>query len=99
MNLTSRCRYSHLQCPFPKTKKKPFSDYLKENIVITTSGKYNPEALICAISALGSDRVLFAADYPFVTPREAVELIEGTPLKNSDKEKIYHLNARRWLRL
>ena len=83
----------------PRKLKKLFSEYIKENIVITTSGKYKPEALVCAISALGADRILFAADYPWVTPKEAVEHIERAPISDSDKEKIYHLNAERWLRL
>jgi predicted TIM-barrel fold metal-dependent hydrolase len=76
-----------------------FSEYIKENIVITTSGKYKPEALVCAISAMGADRILFAADYPWVMPEEAVEHIERSPISDSEKEKIYHLNAERWLKL
>ncbi len=79
--------------------KRLFSEYIKENILITTSGKYQPEALICAVSALGADRVLFAVDYPWVSPKEGVELVERTPLSDTDKEKIYHLNAERWLKL
>lgn len=79
--------------------KRLFSQYIKENFLITTSGKYQPEALVCAISAMGADRILFAADYPWVSPKEAVEHIERTPISDSDKEKIYHLNAERWLKL
>jgi 2,3-dihydroxybenzoate decarboxylase len=82
-----------------KRLKKSFSTYIKENIVITTSGKYNPEALVCAITAMGIDRVLFAADYPFVAPKESVQLIESTQISDLEKEKIYHLNAERWLKL
>ena len=83
----------------PRKLKRLFSEYVRENILITTSGKYRPEALVCAVSALGADRILFAADYPWVSPKEAVELIESTPLSDSDKEKIYHRNAERWLKL
>jgi 2,3-dihydroxybenzoate decarboxylase len=79
--------------------KKLFSEYIKENIIVTTSGKYNPEALVCAISAMGIDRVLFAVDYPFAAPKEAVQQIERSPISDLDKEKIYHLNAERWLKL
>ena len=79
--------------------KKLFSEYVKENIVITTSGRYRPETLICAISAMGIERVLFAVDYPFVAPKDAVQQIESTPISDTDKEKIYHLNAERWLKL
>ena len=79
--------------------KKPLSHYIKENIVITTSSRYNPEALVCAVHALGADRILFAADYPYLTPKEAVGLIENTPISDWEKEQIYHLNAERWLKL
>jgi 2,3-dihydroxybenzoate decarboxylase len=83
----------------PVMLNKPFSQYVMENVMITTSGKYNPEALLCAISALGADRILFAADYPWVTPKEAVEHLERTPMSNADREKIYHLNAERVFKL
>lgn len=81
-----------------KLKKLP-SEYIKGNIVITTSGKYSPGAMLCAVKEMGADRILFAADYPWVSPKEAVELLENTGISKSDKEKIYHLNAERWLRL
>jgi predicted TIM-barrel fold metal-dependent hydrolase len=48
---------------------------------------------------MGIDRVLFAVDYPFVEPKDAVQQIERTPISDLDKEKIYHLNAERWLKL
>jgi len=83
----------------PKKLKKSLSEYIKENVLITTSGLYHPEALVCAISAMGAERVLFAVDYPFVDPKVSVGLFERTPMNASDKEKIYHLNAERWLRL
>ena len=44
---------------------KPPSDYIKDNIVVTTSGMCSAEPLNCTIAALGHDRVMFAADYPF----------------------------------
>src|SRR5882762_5796675 len=44
---------------------KPPSDYIHENILVTTSGMCSAEPLTCAMSALGRDRVMFAADYPF----------------------------------
>jgi 2,3-dihydroxybenzoate decarboxylase len=83
----------------PVKLKKLFSQYIQDNIVVTTSGKYRPEALLCTIAALGADRVLFAVDYPWVTPEDGVACVENTPLSDSDREKIYHLNAERLLRL
>ncbi len=85
---------------FHKTKlKKMPSDYIRENIMITTSGKYSASALMCAIRELGADRILFAGDYPWVTPGEAVELIERVPMSDAERETIYHQNAERLLKL
>jgi 2,3-dihydroxybenzoate decarboxylase len=81
-----------------KLNKLP-SDYIRENIMITTSGKYSAGALLCALRELGADRILFAGDYPWVTPKEAVELIERVPMSETDKEKIYHGNAERLFKL
>ena len=85
---------------FKKTKLKKWpSDYIKENIVITTSGKYSPAAMLCAIKEMGADRIIFAGDYSWVSPKEAVEHLERTGISDADKEKIYHLNAERLLKL
>jgi 2,3-dihydroxybenzoate decarboxylase len=83
----------------PGKLKKLLSEYIKDNVLVTTSGLYKPEALVCAINAVGAERVLFAVDYPFVDPKVSVELLERTPMSDSDREKIYHLNAERWLKL
>jgi predicted TIM-barrel fold metal-dependent hydrolase len=79
--------------------KKLFSKYIKENIIITTSGKYQPEGSRVRRNRDGADRILFATDYPFGTPEEAVEYVEKFPISDSNKEKIYHLNAERLMRL
>lgn len=79
--------------------KKVLSAYIKENILITTSGWYQPEALTCCINAIGSDRILFATDYPWVDASLAIQMFERTPMSAADREKIYHGNAERWLKV
>jgi len=81
-----------------KIKKMP-SDYIKENIMVTTSGWYLPATLRCAIDALGADRVLYSTDYPFRSFEEQIQLVENTPLSDEEKEKVYHVNAERLLGL
>ncbi len=83
----------------PVKLKKLYSQYIRENIVVTTSGKYRPEALLCAKAALGADRVLFSVDYPWVTPQDGVACFENTPMSDSDREKISCLNAEGLLKL
>jgi 2,3-dihydroxybenzoate decarboxylase len=81
-----------------KIKKLP-SQYIRENIVITTSGQFANEPLLCAIQALGADRVLFSVDYPYEYVHEGVEFIEAAPISIEDKEKICYRNAERLLKL
>jgi predicted TIM-barrel fold metal-dependent hydrolase len=46
---------------------------------------------------LGADRILFAVDDPHEPGDEAVKFMDALPICDSDKEKIYHLNAERLL--
>ena len=79
--------------------KKPPSQYIKENIWITTSGQAAMEPLQCAMSGLGVDHMLFAVDYPFENTEDAASFIENAPMSDADKAKICHLNAERLFRL
>lgn len=73
------------------------STYFKTNVYITTSGRYYPPAMRCAVDAMGADRVLFACDYPFVTMEDGVALLEACDLTQEEKELICYKNAQRLL--
>ena len=75
------------------------SEVIKKNIVITTSGVCADSALLCALSALGEDSVLFSVDYPFEDGEVAAQFIESAPISESTRVKICHGNAERILRL
>ena len=81
-----------------KIKKMP-SQYVRENFFVTTSGMFWQPAFMCAYLALGADKILFAVDYPFESNAEAVDFMEALPICDVDKEKIYHANAEKLLRL
>jgi 2,3-dihydroxybenzoate decarboxylase len=78
---------------------KPPSQYIKDNVFITTSGMCSAEPLTCSISALGHDRVMFAADYPFEQAEEAAHFIDTVPLDEQVREDICRSNAVRLLGL
>jgi predicted TIM-barrel fold metal-dependent hydrolase len=78
----------------PKIQRKP-SDVLRENLFVTTSGRFYEPAFRCTVEALGTDRVLFGTDHPYETMSDGVEFIESVTLSQEDKQKIYHLNAAR----
>jgi 2,3-dihydroxybenzoate decarboxylase len=78
---------------------KPPSQYIKENIVVTTSGMCSAEPLTCAMSALGSDRVMFAADYPFESSEEAAHFIDSVPLDEKVRNDICFNTAVKYFKL
>jgi len=55
--------------------------------------------LMMTIEALGADNLLFAADWPFEIARPAVDTVDALPISEADKEKLYHLNAKRVFKL
>jgi 2,3-dihydroxybenzoate decarboxylase len=82
----------------PRLGKRP-SEYFKENFWISTSGMFYNPALLCAQMGVGSDRILFAVDYPYEANKEAVDFINSAPVSAEDKEKIFHLNAEKLFKL
>jgi 5-carboxyvanillate decarboxylase len=75
-----------------KLKKRP-SDYMKENIYITTSGVAWEPAITFAQKVLGVDRVIYAMDYPYQALAEEVIATDNLPISPMDKKKLYQLNA------
>lgn len=76
----------------PDIKKKP-SEYMKDNVFVTTSGNHYEPAFMCTYEAMGIDNMLLGTDYPYEDPNECMEFLEGLPLSETDKEKLYTLNA------
>ena len=79
--------------------KKPPSDYIQENIIVTTSGMCSAEPLNCTLAALGLERVMFAADYPFETAQEAGEFLDHVSVAEQLRADIASNNAIRLFNL
>lgn len=77
--------------------KRPLKEvpsfYLKRNLFVTTSGQFDDVPLIAALSALGSDRVLFSIDYPYEDSIAARRFFDAAPLDDMTREKVARLNA------
>ena len=81
-------RYARMQ-----PLKKKVSDYMRENVYVTTSGMaWEPAILFCQ-SVLGMDRVLYAMDYPYQFVVDEVTTSDNLPLSDVDKKKFFQLNA------
>ncbi len=71
-----------------------FAGAFRRNFWVSTSGFLSDRALACTIDALGSERVLFAVDWPYADNVEAVEWLKAAPLSDADRSAIFAGNAR-----
>lgn len=75
------------------------SYYFLRNFYITTSGMCWHPVLQFQVSVLGSDRILFATDYPPESISVATKFIDSAPISDTEREEICHLNAERLFKL
>ena len=71
------------------------SEYMRDNIFITTSGVPWAPAIMMAIEVLGIEQVLYAMDYPYQVHAEEVAMTDNFPLSEGDKLKLFQTNAER----
>jgi predicted TIM-barrel fold metal-dependent hydrolase len=71
----------------------------RENFYVTVSGMFWQPVLKFVSSVLGSDRIMFAADYPYESSEEAAQFMDSVEVDDVDREKICHANAERILKL
>lgn len=79
--------------------KKAPSEYIKESLYVTTSGMCSKGPLLCAISELTENNVMFSVDYPYESSKLASQFIEQVPIDEKAREKICYQNAKRILKL
>ena len=84
---------------FMKPLKRKVSDYLRENVYITTSGvAWEPAIMFCR-AVIGADRVMYAMDYPYQFVRQEVVTSDNLPLTAPEKKQFFQGNAERVFRL
>jgi 2,3-dihydroxybenzoate decarboxylase len=76
-----------------KPIKRKVSDYMRENVYVTTSGMPWPPAIQFCQSVLGMDRVLYAMDYPYQYDAAEVAAQDALPISDADKKKFFQANA------
>ena len=79
-------------------RKTPL-EYLKDNLLVTTSGNWYEPAFLCTLLALGADNILFAVDWPYEPNTAGMEFLRTLSISDADREKIAHRNAERILRM
>ena len=73
---------------------RPIGAYFRENVYLTTSGNFRTPSLISTMLEVGSDRILYAVDYPFESFEEAAHWFDHCEISELDRKKIGRENAR-----
>ena len=73
--------------------------YMRENLLVTTSGNWYEPAFLCTLLALGADNILFAIDWPYEANKTGIEFLRKISISDGDRQKIAHGNAERVLRM
>ncbi|GAA4682936.1 amidohydrolase family protein [Frondihabitans cladoniiphilus] len=78
--------------------KKPILEYFKENLSFTGSGDLSDRYLAWTKDVVGTDRILYATDYPFIDTDKgrARAFLESADLTEAEKSAV---GARNWERL
>lgn len=88
---------SKMPLSYPATKR--VSDYMRENVYLTTSGQFDDVAFRCALAAVGAGRLMFSVDYPYEEMEHAARWFDGTELTDADRMRIGRTNAVELLKL
>jgi 2,3-dihydroxybenzoate decarboxylase len=76
-----------------KKLKKNISDYLRENVWITTSGMAWEPAIMFVRSVIGADHVMYAMDYPYQFVPDEVKVTDKLPISAAELKAFYQTNA------
>lgn len=82
-----------------KPLKKTILEYLRSNVLITTSGMAWAPAIKFLIDNVGEDRVMYAMDYPYQYLADEVRTHDLLDIPFEQKKKLMQTNAERWFGL
>ncbi|WP_374944589.1 amidohydrolase family protein [Sphingomonas sp.] len=73
--------------------KQPIAHFFHNNFFITTSGNFRTQSLVDTMLEIGSDRILFSADWPFENIDHAAIWFDHASISEADRRKIGRTNA------
>lgn len=75
--------------------QKPVSEYFHSHIWLTTSGMPWPPAILFTREVVGTDRVMYAMDYPYQFDAAEVAAQDALPIGDAEKADFFEHIARR----
>lgn len=86
----NRARFPNM----PMRKDRLIRDYFGSQVFITTSGHFSSAALVCAMTEIGAQSIMFSIDYPFESiPNGCVWFDEYAPLSEKDTVDVGRNNS------
>ncbi|HEX7760848.1 MAG TPA: amidohydrolase family protein [Caulobacteraceae bacterium] len=82
-----------------KPLNKTITDYMRQNVYVTTSGMAWSPAIKFTQDVLGADRVMYAMDYPYEYVADEVRAHDLLDISDSDKKMLMQTNAERVFKL
>ena len=82
-----------------KPLKRRISDYMRENVYVTTSGMASEPAILFCRRVLGNDHVMYAMDYPYQFVAEKVIAQDNLSISAAEKADFFQHNAEKLFRL
>jgi uncharacterized protein len=75
--------------------ERTIGEYVRQNSYYTPAGMFTEPHLRFCVDVLGTDRLIYAVDYPFVGNDGAVDFLLQADLPEAAREDIAHRNAER----
>ncbi|WP_119696292.1 amidohydrolase family protein [Microbacterium halotolerans] len=75
--------------PAIRPLERKISDYIRENVWMTTSGMPAPEPILFSRKVLGNNRVMYAMDYPYEYVPDEVRMQDALPLTPAEKKSFF----------
>ncbi|MBC2778621.1 amidohydrolase family protein [Parasphingopyxis marina] len=82
-----------------KPLKKTITEYMQQNVCITTSGMAWEPPIKYSLDVLGEDRVMYAMDYPYEFVADEVRAHDLLDIPLETKKKLMQTNAERVFKL
>ncbi len=79
--------------------ERTIGDYVRQNVYITPSGMFSQAQLRYCVELLGTERIMYSVDYPFIGNEDALSFLEEADLPAAVKEDIAYGTAERLLNL
>ncbi|MEI9885859.1 MAG: amidohydrolase family protein [Rhizomicrobium sp.] len=82
-----------------KPLKRTISEYMRQNVYVTTSGMASEPSIKLCQEVLGMDHVLYAMDYPYQFVADEVTAQDNLSIGADEKKMFFQTNAERLFRL